>query len=65
MFKVLSCPPYYCLMKKGKKTVCFKSRTALVHHWGTKVNIYDDEELRAYSDLCQKMFKNDQEEHSY
>ena len=73
MFKVVYVPkciparsrPKYCLLKKGQRAKCFDTPYQLIHHWSTRVNIYDDEELTAYTDLCQKMFKNDYEEHSY
>lgn len=74
MFKVVYVPrapprpavkPYYCLKKKGQQMRCFDNPYNLVHHWSTRVNIYDDEELQAYTDLCQKLFKNEYEEHSY
>ena len=73
MFKVVYVPKYipskikpkYCLLKKGQKAKCFDTPYQLIHHWSTQVNIYDDEELTAYTDLCQKMFNNEYEEHSY
>lgn len=73
MFKVVYVPkappprvkPRYCLFKKGEKVRCFDNPYNLIHHWSTRVNIYDDEELSAYTDLCQKMFKNEYEDHSY
>ena len=73
MFKVVYIPkapppmvkPRYCLMKRGEKAKCFDSAHKLVHHWSTRVNIYDDQELREYTDLCLKLFKNEYEEHSY
>lgn len=57
--------PKYCLIKKGQKPKCFDNPYQLIHHWSTNVNIYDDDELRAYTELCHQMFKNDKEEHSY
>ena len=75
MFKVVYFPkapppsvsvkPKYCLMKKGHKTRCFDNPYQLINYWSTVVNIYDEEELNSYTDLCHKMFKNDNDEHSY
>lgn len=75
MFKVVYLPkapppsvyvrPRYCLMKRGQKAKCFDNPYQLIHYWSTRVNIYDEEELNSYTDLCQKMFKNEYEEHSY
>ena len=73
MFKVVYLPkapppmvkPRYCLLKKGQKAKCFDTPQKLIRYWSTTVNVYDEEELTAYTDLCQKMFNNEYEEHSY
>jgi len=73
MFKVVYLPktpppmvkPRYCLLKKGQKAKCFDTPHKLVHHWSTRVNIYDDEELKEYTDLCIQLFRSEYEEHSY
>ena len=56
-------PPRYCLIKGGKKK-CFRTQGELIHYWAPRVNVYDDKELRKYSELCHKVFK-DEDYHEY